>query len=257
MLNSYDYFIKQELAKANHYFDKLHSLIERKNQLFKAISKYQDYLCFVNFPYKMLERAQHESIPYVCSVSDDYFEDTTEHKILKVNIGTYISLTSDTIPNCIRRLDFHSMQSCMPKKVYRQIIAGINKEISAYILKGERYSFRNRIGVLKIARFERNFDKEVINWGETNKAGTKVLHLDDEYLAVKYFKKSSTVDNYKLYRFKFTSFINTPERKQSVFYDNVKDIDEVLEETSVGNLEKMMAIKHLKGINFYSKKDDI
>lgn len=257
MADSYTYFIEQEELKAKHYFDKLHLLIERKNQLFEAIDKYRDYLYFVNFPYKMIERIQYEDIPFICSVTDDYFEDTNEHIILKTNIASYLNLTYNTIPNAINKIKFHSMQSCMPKKIYRQIILQLNKEISSHILLGNSFNFKNRIGALRIARFERDFKREVIDWGETNKAGKKVLHLDDEYLAVKYFKKTSTVDNYKIYRFKFTSFINTPERKQSVFYDSVSTIDEILNEDKVGNLEKMMAIKHLKGINFYNKKNDI
>lgn len=257
MLNNYEYFIQQEQEKAKHYFDRLHDLIDRKNHLFKAISKYKDYLVFVNFPFRLIERIQYQDIPYLYSISDDFFEDTLEHQRLKINITSYLNLNTHTIPNTIERLKFHSMQACMPKKIYRQIMMAINNEISKYLLTGGKYQFKNRIGALKISRFERDFSKEVVDWGETNKEGKRVLHLDDEYLAVKYYKKNSTADNYKLYKFKFTSFINTPERKQTVFYDSVKTIDEILLEDRVGNLEKMMAIKQLKGINYYTKEDGI
>lgn len=254
----YKDFIKQEKEKAKETFDKLHSLYERKNLLYKLISKHKSKLLLYNFPFHYIDRLQNEEVKGLnFLVLDSHLEDSTEDLVLMANIKTYMTLCNYTIPATHKRLKYHTLNSHMSIINFRRFIDSINKEISNYILMGFKYTLPHIKSNIKIYKFSRDHNNKVIDWGETNKARkidptAKIYRVDDHYLAPMLSKNPKATSKARVYKFKFTSYINTRERKQLVYYDNVKSIEEVIRDNKIGNLEKMLAIKHIKGINYYN-----
>lgn len=258
MKEMYQSFIKQEKERAKSSSDKLHELYETKNQLYNIISKQRSRLMFNNFPIHYIDDIQNNKIKdrSTFALLDDYLDDSQEDFMLKANIKSYLSLNWYTLPQLKKKLKFHILNAHITERNFRILIGEMNNQISNYVLLGNKFNMPFVRASLKIYKYKRDFKKRAVNWGETNKAkktdpNAKIYHVDDYYIGVRFTKRANTPSRNRLYKFKFTSFINTKKRQQLEYYNSVKHIKDVINDNKVGNLEKMLAIKHLKGINFY------
>lgn len=261
MTEMYKEFIKQEKEKAIFYSNKLHDLYIRKNELYNILCKYRSKLVFNNFPFHYIDRIQNNEIrdKLTFSLLDDYLDDSQDYFIIKGNIKAYLSTNWYNIPTTKAKIKLHVLNSHMNERTFRRFIEAINNNISNYILLGNKYNMPFLRSSLGIYNFNRNFNRPVVDRGETNKARKTnpdaiIYHVDDQYTAAKLIKFPTATENMRLYKFKFTSFINTVERQQLKYYDTVTGFKDILNNNSVGNLEKMLAVKKLKGINFYPTK---
>ncbi|KAF5080361.1 hypothetical protein DSECCO2_120030 [anaerobic digester metagenome] len=266
MLTSYQLFIQQEKQKAEDWFNKLHQLVITKAEIYPILVKYKRYLEFIGFPYSIIEEMYYNpSYNCVVGVCNYIDEGDTEHTILRINLTKYITIHTKSIPEAKRQLRFHSLLSCMKERTFKHMTKTVNQEIATDILTGQRYVIPNRMGAIGICRIERCFKKNAINFKLTKEErakgnNTTIYHLEDEYIAAKYFKNYSKMSgaNNKIYKFSFTDFCNRVEsRKIEEFYPTITSIDDVIEEQSIGNLQKMLAICKFKGLNFYPKINDI
>lgn len=263
MLEQYNHFIDYHTKLAKVCFDKIHELYKRRSILFAIIERHEEYLRLIGFPFDKFKATENDVKAETFAIDHNAFDENVKYLTLRANINNYIYITFTTLPSLYEALKEHSFLSRMPYRSFRDLYIGLNTEISRRILLGRTYEFPYSVGMLKIVRHKRNFKKKTVDWGESNKLKKEnpdryiVFHLDDEYLAPKFDKSCSRIPNYKYYRFKFTSFINTKERSQLKYYKGVKELEEVFYEPKVGNLEKMIAVTHFEGNNKRYDTNDI
>jgi len=255
----YNHFIQGEINRCRFYFDELHLAYSKKNQLFKLIVKHKDYLTFLGVNYKSIEDIQYDKGRKKINVSNLDFDNTPTYIALAANIKVYLYITLEKIPRLKDRIKFHSYLSNIPLSDFRDIYSSINNEISNILIKGGQYSFSKGVGKIRINRFKRNPNVKVVDRGETNKLKKLrkdnyiVFRTDDYFNAVFYNKKNAVCKNNSFYKFKLTSFINTVSRNKQEFYESVKKEEDIINEAKIGNLEKMLAMTKLHGINYYER----
>lgn len=98
----------------------------------------------------------------------------------------------------------------MSYTMFRSIVEKCNKLIVDTLLKGEKFYFGKSLGHIQGSRIERNFNKRIINYTETNKLRAetgdkdiKVYHTSDTYCRIAW-KKLRTLLNSSVYEFKPT-----------------------------------------------------
>jgi len=261
MNNQYEHFIEHQRRVVGVYSERLHEYYNRKNQLYKIINKYKDYLVIIGFPIQRLRDINLGKSLTNINVYDYSFDDNPKYLTLRSNIYNFLKMACIKIPETIETLDFHVFLLNMPLKNFRDFYKTLNKEISKDIILGNCYNFPHNVGSVRIYRFKRDFNKRVVDRGRSNKLKAQnpdnyiVFHVDDFYNAAIYDKNLAKVPNYKFYRFKLTSFINTKQRRQLEYYDSIKSEEEILETDKVGNLQKMLAMTHFHNPKYYELYD--
>lgn len=98
----------------------------------------------------------------------------------------------------------------MSYTMFRAIIEKVNKLIVETLLRGEKIYFGKSLGHIQGSRIERNYNKKIINYTETNKLRAqtgdetvKVYHTSDTYCRIAW-KKLRTLANSSIYEFKPT-----------------------------------------------------
>lgn len=98
----------------------------------------------------------------------------------------------------------------MSYTTFRSIIEKVNKLIVDTVLRGEKVYFGRSLGHIQGSRIERNYNKKIINFTETNKLrletgdnNVKVYHTSDTYCRIAW-KKLRTLANSSIYEFKPT-----------------------------------------------------
>lgn len=263
MLTNYELFIQQEQQKVTDWNDKLHSLVATKAEIYPILLKHKVYLEFIGFPFHTIEEMYYNpNCKTAINVSQFIEEGDTEHIMLRLNLNKYLTMQIYSIPEAKRQVRFHSLLSCIPERTFKLMTKTVNEEIATDLLNGQTYTIPGRMGTVRICRIDRCFTKKAINFKATKEErakgnNTTIYHLEDEYIAVKYFKNNSKVGSdvhNRIYKFTFTEFCNRVEsRKIEDFYPTVKTVDDILNEQSIGNLQKMLAICKLNGIKFYPK----
>jgi|AntRauTorcE11897_2_1112592.scaffolds.fasta_scaffold00144_3 hypothetical protein len=107
------------------------------------------------------------------------------------------------------------------KKIYKKVINEFNKMLIGKLLTGIPVNLGGRLGSMQICRAHRNFKNTRVNWGATNKRkeqllkeGKKlydnetgegeeylVLHTDDDYCYIHWYRIMCSVPNKTVYRF--------------------------------------------------------
>lgn len=261
MIELYEYFIRSQVETITFYFNLLHDVHVKRLELYNIIRKHKDYLYFIGFPYDKLEEFMYNDRRLGINMSEYDFDDTVQRNLLKSNIITFVNLSTRRIPTIEEKIAYHNYLVSISFKTFSNLFLILNNEISSHIIKGRLYDFSNGIGSIKVYRFNRNFKKKSVDWGRSNEQKKitpdryLMYHLDDEYVAAKYIKSKARVQNYKYYRFKLTSYINTKDRSKNNFYKSVECMEDIFKETKVGNLEKVLAVTHLETPKFYDKHD--
>jgi hypothetical protein len=261
-IDSYNYFIAKERELAIMFSGKLHEAYLVMNGIYNKINKHRAYLQFIGFPIHILDKGYNKESKSVLTLYDKHFDDTVEHIQLKANISALTTMYHSVIPTYQTKLAIHSINSSMAYTTYCDIINTINQEIANVVLLGKRFSFRKKIGLLRIHTFNRNFNRKVVDKGETNKLKKQginkiVYHVDDTYVGFKLIRNPESELDVRFYAFTPTNFVNTKDRSKSNFIKNSTSVNEVLRSTKVGNLTKMLAIKKIKGNNFYPNPNDL
>lgn len=260
MVNQYNHYIKYNRSIIIYLFEELHSLYSKRNILFNIIKNHKSYLIMIGFPYNKLEDIQNNLSCKSINVYYD-FDDDVKHMTLRANLSHYVYITCTKIPEVLEKINYYRFMSSIPFKTFKDICFTLNKEISNKLLLGDSYEIPGGGGLLKIKRYTRKFKKKVVDWGESNKLKQTnpdkyiVFHVDDEFTAVHYDKSLAKFPNYKFYRFKLTSFINTKDRSKLNYYNSVNTNEEILNSDNVGNYQKMMAMIKLNTIKHYDKHD--
>lgn len=259
IVDQYNHFIGTQYNVIREYLDTVHDCYIKRNSLFKQIEKHKPYLIMIGFPYAKLEIIQRED--NVKAINLEYeFDDDPKSLILKSNIQYYVHLSCIRIPDLKLKIEFHQFLLSIKFKNFTDIYSTLNTEIANKIIEGGMYVLPNSKGAyIEIKRFARNFKKNIVNWGESNKLKKInpdryiVYHIDDEYVAPRFGKKNCVYPNYKLYRFKFTSFINGVNRKIEELYPKLNTVEKILQCTKLGNFQKMLAMTKLHGMDYYDK----
>ncbi len=257
--NQYDHFIGYQLARVEHYVLLLHELYQKKVDLHTVISNNKSYLLMLGFPYDIIDNLQQELPTRGYNPYDYDFDDNPKYLTLRSNLVAYSQIVTKKIPHVIGRIKHHTYLINMSKEVFKELYKTLNNEILKHLLQGRSYEFPSAVGMLKIERYPRCFNKKVVNYGESNKLKKTnpdnyiVFHLDDEYAAITYDKTNVKVANYKYYKFKLTKFINGYDRNMYKYYDTVESIDTLYKDTKVGAFDKMLATIHLHGIKHFDK----
>lgn len=255
----YEHFIEYQLSRVEHYVTLLHELYQKKADLYSAISNNKSYLIMLGFPYDIVENLQDEVSTRSYNAYEYDFDDDVKHMTLRYNLMAYAHVVTKKIPHALSRIKHHTFILTINKEVFIELYRTLNDEILRHLLNGRVYEFTDRVGMLKIARYPRCFDKKVVDYGasnelkKTNPNNYIVFHLDDEYPAVMYHKTNSNVPNYKYYKFKFTKFINGYDRNKEKYYESVKGIDTLYKDKTVGSFDKMLATVHLHGLKHFDK----
>lgn len=258
-MKQYDHFVEYQDKKVKHYVNVLHNLYQKKADLYKVVSSNKRYLVMLGFPYDIINDLQDEVPTRMYNAYDFDFDETPKYLTLKSNIVAYQQIVTKKIPHVISRLKHYTYLMTISEPAFRQLYTTLNYEILRHLLKGRVYEFPNGVGMIKIERINRCFNKRVVDWGTSNKLKKEnpdkyiVYHLDDEYPAVMYHKATARVPNYKYYKFKFTSYINTHDRSNLTYYERAESIDQFYRDTHAGSLQKMLATVHLHGIKHFDK----
>ncbi len=257
--DQYNHFIDYQVSRVEHYVSLLHELYQRKADLYSVIRNNKSYFIMIGFPYHIIDKLNNEIKTKTYNAYDYDFDDDAKHLMLRSNLVAYQQIVTIKIPHVIDKIKHHTFMMNISKPVFTELYNTLNLEILKHLLKGRVYEFTNRVGMLKIERFERTFNKNVVNYGESNKLKKTnpdnyiVFHVDDEYPAVFYDKSSAKVANYKYYKFKFAKFINGYNRNKYQFYETVESIDQMYKDKTVGSFDKMLAVVHLHGLKHFDK----
>ena len=89
---------------------------------------------------------------------------------------------------------------------YKHALSEFHKKAVQMILCGKTFYMGHKLGLIRIKKVERNFDKPSINWGETNKLKAeginKHVYFTDEYWYRWYWNKSrASLKNKSVYKF--------------------------------------------------------
>jgi hypothetical protein len=257
----YHYKARHEELAIEHSI-KLHNCYERGISSYKYIESYMDYLKFMRFPVDMLNNLIKGGTTSVINVDDKFFDDTDEHNKLRIHLRVITSMYSKAIPFHKERVSFHSLNSVIPYSIYIVMIRQLNHEAANMILLGNKFSLGQKIGLLRIQTFDRNFNRKVVDKGETNKLKKQgidkvVYHVDDTYVGWKIRRNPYSDINVRYYQFSPTNYIHTPDRGKQAYLDNSTNIDDVLNDNRVGNLTKTLCIRKIKGHKFYPNPNDL
>jgi hypothetical protein len=258
----YNHFIDYNINIVKSFFDRFHELYIRKQYLFHAIAKNEEYLKFINFPFDAFVKSYTNDKEFTVSTSNYPFNSDIKNAVLKSNINQYCDIINSKMPEYLRYISRHTFLSNIPYSSFIDIYSELNLNISKTMLRARTYRFNGKglIGDLRIVRYPRNFKKLVADYRKTNirkqqgEENYVSYHLDDEYCAPVFVKKTSKVRNYKLYRFYFTAFINTSSRQKIAYYESDATDEEVLNNKLIGNREKMLCMIHRHGHKFYKEK---
>lgn len=121
----------------------------------------------------------------------------------------------------------------VPYLMFKYIISQYNKKSIDKILDGYTLKLGSNLGNIRIKKIERNFDKPVVNWEETNKLKKqgikKLVYFTDKYYYRFYWeKKAAKIKNKSVYRFdptggrvgnkkKLVEFLKTDEFAETKF----------------------------------------
>jgi len=94
---------------------------------------------------------------------------------------------------------------------YIKVITYYNKYVINQMINEGRVLRMGRLGTMMVAAVWRNFNKQVVNWGETNKLRSQgikeMVYFTDNY-AVKYYYMRNKFKNRRFYKFKPTRGIH-------------------------------------------------
>lgn len=258
VVDQYNHFIDNEYNAIRETLNELHQLQIRKNTIFNIIRNNRTYLIMIGFPYAKLETIQHEDDLNPINVGYE-FDDDVKSLMLKTNIAQYVYMCCVKIPTLRKKVRYHEYLLQITFKSFMDIYQTLNTEIANKIIRGETYQIPNSGGYLEIKRFPRVFFNKAVNWGETNKArkinpnSGIIYHIDDEYVGAKFVKANCKFPNYKIYRFKFTHFINGSNRKIEELYPKLNTEEKILASDRIGNFQKMMAMTKINGMKYYEQ----
>jgi len=257
--SQYEHFIDYQVSKLEHYVTLLHELYQKKANLYDIIRNNKPYLIMIGFPCHIVEKLNDEVPAKLYNAYDYDFDDNAKYLMVRSTLVAYQHVVTTKIPYVLDKIKHHTFMMNISKKVFIELYKVLNYEILKHLLKGRVYEFTDKVGMLKIERFKRNFGKKVVNYGESNKLKKTnpdnylVYHVDDEFAAVVYHKATARVPNYKYYTFKFSKFINGYDRNKYKFYDTVESIDQVYKDKQVGSFDKMLAVIHLHGLKHFDE----
>ena len=264
MRYQHQHFIDTQLKDIVALNDELHKLYDNANDLYQFIAEYKDYLKYIGIDYDKIEKLNDRIPINSFEVKSRNFDDEMEHQLLKANLNAYVNILTNKIPAIQEEIDFKTYMAHISFESFMDIYSSLNTEISRILILGDRYYFPGKLGGIEILTYDRNFNKQVPDYGKSNKLKKEghehymVFRTDDTYCTPVFLKENSYVKNYKYYRFKFTKFINTKERSQEQYYKDmdVDNVDSIIYDTRVGNWEKMLAIKKIYGEQIYTHHDN-
>lgn len=176
----------------------------------------------------------------------------------------------------IRRLE----NARMPLYVYLRTLKSVNLDIAAAILKGYSYRFGKNLSFLEIMLKPRHknpdskFNHKVINWGESNKLKQQLIN-DGKTIRTKdnpkgenwliYYndafncwwtwnKSYTTVKNKTKYSFKPTTGFHITGAINVEYGTNGETIDEIVNTTEVGNVQKLQGLLRRDELYFLNYK---
>ena len=94
--------------------------------------------------------------------------------------------------------------------LYKHVISEFNKKVANRALEGEEISFGKGMGAISIEKIERNFNRKVVDFGETRKLKARgvnkvVYFTNNFYFKWTWHKKASKAVNKSAYSFKATA----------------------------------------------------
>ena len=92
---------------------------------------------------------------------------------------------------------------------FKYILSLFNKKAIDQILQGRELNLHNRLGIIRIKKVKRNFNKKTVDWSETNKLKEQginkfVFYTDDYWYRWAWEKRTCNIPNKSVYSFRST-----------------------------------------------------
>jgi hypothetical protein len=252
----YDNFRNSVRSKVTKAIDAIHTAIKNKHFIFKFLETYEFHIRKAGIDFDKLREFNSNDYNSNFYINKDVkiIDDEILNEMLRSNLNNFIYLSYTRIDNLLNYIEHMTFIYNMPYSIYIKLIRNFNTEVISEVLEGNHYAFGHGLSKISIKRGKRAEDKKAVNWKKSNELkqttggkGEYIIYHDSMYYYFYYWNKSNCkIANHLYYSFKVNSFINTDNRKVSEFYENLKTVDDIVNEKKIGNFQKMNCMLHLK-----------
>ncbi len=254
-IDQYNNFKESVFNKINQAIDSVHISITNKNYVFSFLKKHECDIRTANIDFDKLEFFNSNDINSSFYINRDAVisKDEILNNILHNNINNFIYLSTVKMDNLLDYISFMTYMYNIPYLVYSILINNFNKKVIETLIEGDKYSFGFGLSGISVKRGKRSENRKAVKWDESNRRkkelqqttggkGKWIVYHESPYYNFYYWNKSNCrISNHIFYNFKATSFINSGNRRINDYYKNVSDFKDIIEDDSIGNLEKLNA----------------